>query len=122
MDATPDGAKQNRRKLYAGSALADMGPDDFCTWLVQLAFECGLSHSSGMGLSSMPWSEIISWQKATCNNSLWMGITIRSLSVAYVSEVTAAKEVSRGSPLADRVDKEEQRKAVSNQLKKFIGA
>lgn len=122
LDATPEGSKENRRTLYKGSALAAIEPDSICTWLVYLVIECGLSSTSGMGLTSVPWSEVVAWQKATHNNGLWLASTVKSLSVAYVSELSQAKDVTRGSPMADQVDQKKQRQMVSDQFKKLTGA
>ena len=119
MDATPAGAKESRRTTYKNSPITKIEPDEICLWLIHLASECGLSASNGMGLTSIPWTEIVAWQEATGNKELWIASMIKSLSVTYVSEVTIAKDITRASPLSDRVDIKEQRKTVANQLKNF---
>lgn len=83
--------------------------------------ECGLSTSTGFGAASIAWSEIVAWQTATGNDGLWIASTVKSLSVAYTNELTLAKDPTRASPLQEDVDKTEQRKAVSNQLKSLKG-
>ena len=117
LDATPDGAKESRRKSYNDAPITKLQPDEFCSWLVMHVIECGLSVSNGFGLASISWSEIIAWQEATCNRGLWIASTVKLLSVAYTSEIINAKDITRGSPLSLNVDIKEQRIAVANQIK-----
>ena len=103
----------------AGSAFAEIEPEGECRWLVTAAMECGLTQSSSMGISPVPWSEIQAWAEVTGEDDMWVLQAIRQLSLAYVSEHYAAKDGARPSPMADYIDPDLIRAGVSSQLQRL---
>ena len=60
-------------------------PDDDIEELIEMARQCGLASSSGMGLSPITWQEVRAWQEATQNFSIWIAETLVEISREYVS-------------------------------------
>ena len=103
----------------AGSAFAEIEPEGEARWLVAAAMECGLTHSNGMGISPVPWSEIQAWATVTGEDDMWVLSAVRQLSLAYIGEYYAAKDGARPSPMADYIDPALIRAGVSSQLQRF---
>lgn len=91
-------------------------------FLVNYAFECGVSLNSDFGMTPITWQEVNAWQKATLNNDPWIAKIVKKLSSDYVSEFKAAKDQGRPSPITEELDLQEQRKAVSKQFFNFVRA
>ena len=121
LDTTPEGSKDSRRALYKGSALSDLQPETYYSWVIEMALECGLFVTTGFGAVAISWVEILAWQEATDNKGLWFAGTVHAISVAYTSELSKAKDKARPSPINYRVDEGDQRSAVTSQLKIFKG-
>ena len=89
---------------------------------MNIALECGLYRTNGMGIQSIGWSDINSYFHMTGRHWPWLASTVKMLSSAYVSEFNDAKDPSRPSPYQDRLDIDLNRDNVKQQLKNFIKA
>ena len=122
MDAVPEDSKQSRKQQLKGSGFLNIEPDTRALWLINIAFECGLYQSSGMGLQPVGWVDINNYMIATGRKWTWLSKVIRRLSLDYLNEYHAAKEPGKASPFQELLDVEVNRDNVKRQLKNFIKA
>ena len=99
----PEGAKKSRLKSYKeldeNSSFLGLPNLDGAEYLVTHLFEAGLVQSTGMGVTSLSWSEIESWLRVTqLNLSVWERITIKSMSEVYAGELSTATKKDSPAP------------------------
>ena len=118
----PEDSKITRKEQLKGSGFLKIEPDARATWLINIAFECGVYQSNGMGLQPTSWHDINNYMIATGRKWVWLSQILRKLSLSYLNEYHAAKQPGRPSPYQEQLDVEINRDAVKRQLKNFIKA
>lgn len=67
----------------------------FLAWFIEI----GMCELGGMAARPLSWSEINEWQRASgIDLAPWEAVLMRSLSVAYVGELSLAESMNRPAP------------------------
>lgn len=91
----PEGAKNSRLKSYKDldetSSFLNLPKLDGAEYLIALLYEAGLIQSTGMGVNSLPWTEIESWLRVTqLQLTVWERLTIKSMSEMYAGALASS--------------------------------
>lgn len=120
LAATPKGEEKSRAEKLKDTEIANIEPDGDCFWIIDLARNCGLYESNGMGILPVSWSEIDSWMHRTGRDGIWIAETVRHLSQYYVDEYIKSKDPARQSPMSDEISIEVKRSSVKKQFDSLL--
>ena len=124
----PEGAKNSRLRSYKdldeNSSFLTLPNLDGAEYLITLLYEAGLVQSTGMGVNSLPWSEIESWLRVTqLKLSVWERMTIKHMSEVYAAELNSSTKKDCPAPYT-HVDEAliADRSIVANKLKNVFSS
>jgi len=120
LSATPKKEKVNRAEKLKDSAFTNLEPEVDCIWLVDLARDCGLYQSNGMGIIPTPWSEIKSWMEVTHYHGIWIAESMRLLTEKYVNEYHLSSDPDRLSPMDEDITLSSKRELVNKQFESLV--
>lgn len=96
---------------------------DSVKYLVPLFFELGMCKSGMSGALPIDWSDIAAWKEVTGRKvEGWECMLLRDMSLAYVSELSAAKDKRKTPPYMSRLGLGLNRLLVNYDSKKAFGS
>ena len=128
LHAVPEGSKNSRLKSFKdfdeNSSFLKLPNIEGAEYLVALLSEVGFVQHTGMGATSIPWTEIDSWLRCTqLNLSVWEKLVLKEMSEVYASQLITSTDKNHPAPYIPEVDDTEERRThVANKLRSVFNS
>jgi hypothetical protein len=92
-------------------------------YMIALLNEAGFVLNTGMGATSLSWSEIESWLRCTqLELPVWEKTTLKEMSEVYAAELAKATDKNMAAPYTHLTEIEEVRKTVDSKLRSVFSS
>lgn len=129
VNATPQveggsqkGANKSRRESFAEAGQDVDYPECAADYLARYLFEIGPTLVAGMSDGPITFSEVQAWQVGTgVDLSSWESITLRRLSLDYLSQSVKSKAPGCQAPFSSEKMQASIRRVAESKFRSFIG-